>query len=283
MKHCLPLLKLSCIFLIISACAGQSMMLKKDFPQQGISLVLPSDSSYETELQKLGFSGNVATERVRPASVVIKNTSQHTIIAFGISWTKRHLKTGTLSPSSVSCSQSLGLLDGNRRHYDGPLEGTIPPGTSRLVTVAGMIQTASDLGKTILNVEEWRFEEVLIDSVVFEDGEAFGPDHLDVAKRLQARVDALQELTQEISNNLSQGGQLGAVLEGLTSVSPSQSEMSVLSPFNPGDVRGLVRQQYLEELAATAKNAGEDVARRRLRQLMYTTRPTIRRVQSGGR
>jgi hypothetical protein len=258
-------------------------MLKEDFSQQGVSLVLPNDPSYGSELQRLGFSNNPAEESVRPASVVIKNTSQRTIVAFGIRWTKRHLRTGTIAPSDVSGSQPFGLLDGNRRHYDRPLEGTIPPGTSRLVTAAGMVQTARDLGKTVVDMKEWAFEKVQLDSVVFDDGEAFGPDHLDVVKRLKARVDALHELTQEISTRLSQGEQLHAVLEELTSVAPSKSELSALSPFDPSDVTALVRQQYLDELATTAKNFGDEVARGRLLQLTYTTRPIIRWTESGGK
>ncbi len=282
MKHLLLLFRISSILWIITTCAGQSTMLKEDFPKQGVSLVLPDDASYGSELQRLGFSNN-PEESMRPASVVIKNTSRRTVIAFGISWTKRHLRTGTIAPSNVSGSQPFGLLDGNRPHYDGPLEGAIPPGTSRLVTAAGMVQTARDLGKTIVDMKEWAFEKVQLDSIVFDDGEAFGPDHLDVVKRLKARVDALHELTQEISTRLSQGEQLHAVLEELTSVAPSKSELSALSPFDPRDVTTLVRQQYLDELATTAKNFGDEVARRRLQQLMYTTRPTIRWTESGGK
>lgn len=283
MKYCPPLLKLSCIFLIVSICNGQSMMLKEDFSQQGVSLVLPGDSSYGSELEKLGFSNNPSEENIRPASVVIKNTSRRTVIAFGISWTKRHLRTGTIAPSTVSCSQPFALLDGHRPHYDRPLQGTIPPGTSRVVTVAGMVQNASDLGKTVVDTKEWAFEGVQLDSVVFEDGEAFGPDHLDVVKRLKARVDALNELTQEISARLSQGEELHALLQELKAVAPSGPELSASSPFNANDVAAAVRQQYLDELATTAKNFGDDVARGRLHQLTYTTRPRVRWSESGGK
>jgi hypothetical protein len=259
-------------------------MLKEDFSQQGVSLVLPDDPSYGSELERLGFSNNPAEASVRPASVLIKNTSHHTVIAFGISWTKRHLRTGSIAPSHVSGSQPFGLLDGNRPHYDGPMEGTIPPGTSRLVTAAGMVQTADDLGKTIgLIWKEWAFEKVQLDSIVFDNGEAFGPDHLGVVKGLKARVETLQDLTQEIFTRFSQGEQLRAVLEELSSVAPSKSEVATLSPFDPSNVPTLVRQQYLDELATTAKNFGDEVARGRLHQLMYTTRPTIRWTESVGK
>jgi hypothetical protein len=261
-------------------------MTKEDFSDRGFSIVLPNDPNYNSELKHLSFSTSVVAQRLRPFSVIVRNTSQRTIVAFGIRWTKRHIQSGSIATDDGIYVQRFGLLDGNRPHYDGPLEGIIPPGTSLLVTVAGVIQKVGD-GDTfdhpLSDLSQWAFEKVRLDSVVFDDGEAFGPDQLGAVKRLKAQVDGQQDLMQELSDRLSHGENFQDVLRGLQSADLSKAESPPQSDVDSQDVYALIRQQYLQELSMTATNFGEDVARRRLQQLKYTTKPTIRFGASGGK
>jgi len=271
---------------MISTCVGQTTMVKEDFSEHGVSIVLPDDPSYGSEVQKLGFSGTPSAERLRPFSVVVKNTSQRTIVAFGIRWTKRH-SAGNVATDDGMYMQPHGLLDGGRVHYDRPLEAVIHPVASRLITIAGMVQTIAEFKTFSLHplpdVSRWSIEKVELDSAVFDDGEAIGPDKLEVVKRLKARVDAQQDLLEEVSNRVANGELLHSVLQELQKTALSQAQPRTLTKLNPDDVYGLVRQQYLDELAATETNVGEEAASRRIQQLKYVRRPTIRQAMAGGK
>jgi hypothetical protein len=261
-------------------------MVKEDFFEHGFSIVLPDDPSYGSELQKLGLSGNPGVERLRPFSVVVKNTSQRTVVAFGIRWTKRD-PAGNVATDDGMYMQPHALLDGGRVRYDRPLEGVIQPRASRLLTVAGMVQTIAESKNLSLHplpdVSHWSIEKVELDSAVFDDGEAIGPDKLEVVKRLKARVDAQQDLLEEVSNRVANGELLHNVLQELQKTALSQTQPGTLTKLDLDDVYGLVRQQYLDELAATETNVGEEAANRRIQQLKYVRRPAIRQAMAGGK
>jgi hypothetical protein len=286
MQQRLLLLKLSCIVFVVSTCVGQSTMTKQDFSEHGFSIVLPNDPGFESELKHLGFSTSVGAQRLRPFSVIVRNTSHRMIVAFGIRWTKRHVQSGNVATSDGIYVQRFGLLDGGHPRYDGPLEGIIQPEGSRFVTVVGMIQKASELENldpSLPDLSQWVFEKVQLDSVVFDDGDAFGADQLGAVKRLEAQVDAQQDLMQELSDRLARGEHFEEVLRNLQGAESSKPDPSSQPNASPKDVYTLTRQQYLQELSVTEKNFGEDAARRRLRQLKYTTKPTIRLSASGGK
>ncbi len=283
MKHFSFLLRISCILWTITTCAGQSTVLKEDFSKHGVLLILPDDSSYESELQRLGFSSNAGEDKLPPFSVLVKNKSQRGIAAFGLRFTRRSTQ-GDIATSDVVESQPSAFLDsGHFGRYDKPPEGLVMAGATRLVSPDGIVDPTRKVGTSFKTDTPWTIIKVQLDSVVFDDGEAVGPNKLGAIEGLKARIDAQQDLMEEISARFSQGEQLHVVLEELSSAAPSKSELAALSPFDPSNVPTLVRQQYLDELATTAKNFGDEVARGRLHQLMYTTRPTIRWTEKGGK
>jgi len=274
MKYCLSLLKLSCIFLIISTCAGQSTMLKEDFSQQGVSLVLPSDSTYGSELEKFGLS---AIAGAGSFSVLVKNTSRRSVVGLGIRFTKRS-SDGHIATADVMGIRPSALLDlGQAGRYDRPPEGLIMPGTARLVTPDGIVGASRNSYTSYRTATPWTIIRVQLDSAVFDDGQAIGPDQLDMVRRLKAHVDAQQNLTEEISERVSHGELLHNVLQELQRTVSSKTETGALTQADPAQVYSSVRQQYLDELTATQAKAGDDAAARRLRQLKYATRPNIHR------
>jgi len=252
-------------------------MVKEDFSEHGFSIILSDDPAFGDELQKLGFSTNPS-----PYSVVVKNTSQRGIVAFGMRFTKR-FANGHIATSDVTETQPSALVDRGRPvRYDKPYGVLVMPGRSRLITPENGIVNPSPKATTAHTSYQpnlsWTITKVELDSAVFDDGEAVGPDQLDVVKRLKAHVDALQDLVEEISGRLAKGERLNAVLQDLTTSSNtgfSKRDVRTMTPTNLDQVYSLVRQHYLGELSATETNAGEEIATRRLRQLQYTIRPRI--------
>ena len=275
----IPFVAVLCILLMIPNCFAQSAtMVKNDFSEQGFSIVLPDDPSYESELRTLGFSSSPS-----PYSVVVKNTSQRGIVAFGMRFTKR-FANGHIATSDVTETQPSALVDRARPvRHDKLDQVLVMPGSSRLVTPENGIVDSSPKATTSSTSYRphlsWTIIKVELDSAIFDDGEAIGPDQLDVVKRLKAHIDAQQDLFEEISGRLATGEFLHAVLQDLTASSKtgfSEREVRAMTPTNLDQVYPLVRQHYLEELSATEANAGEEIAMRRLRQLGYTIRPQIR-------
>lgn len=283
MKHCLPLLKFSCIFLIISACSGQSTMLKEDFSEQGVSLVLPNDPAYKSELEKLdsSISSSAHLLALGTGTVLVKNTSRRAVVAFGIRFTKRS-PDGHIATSDVVESQPSALLDlGQPGRYDRQLGGLVMPGAARLVTPDGVVDSSRKVYTHYRTARPWTIAKAQLDSVVFDDGQAIGPDQLGVIKSLKAHIDAQQDLMEEISDGLSHGELLHDVLQRIQGIASSKTDPRALTQSDPSKIYALVRQQYLDELSATEASAGDEVALRRLRQLRYATRPNIH-SQKGG-
>jgi hypothetical protein len=122
--------------------------------------------------------------------------------------------------------------------------------------------------------------KVQLDSAVFDDGEAIGPDQLKVIKRLRAHINAQQDLIEEISDRLAIGERLRDVLRNLqrTSSRTDFSEVEIQTAMATAEVEKvypLVRLRYLAELSTTEANAGDEIAIRRLRQLKYAARPNL--------
>jgi hypothetical protein len=122
--------------------------------------------------------------------------------------------------------------------------------------------------------------QVQLDSAVFDDGGAIGPDQLNVVKRLRVHINAQQDLMEEISDRLATGRRLREVLRDLqeTSSRADFSELEIKTALATADIEKvypLVRLHYLAELSTTEAHAGDEIAIRRLQQLKYAARPNI--------
>jgi hypothetical protein len=265
--------------LLISTCLGQSHMLKEDFSQHGVLLVLSDDPTYRSELEKLGPSVVSRADVQGPGAVLVKNTSQQAVVALGVRFTKRS-PSGHFATSDVLESQPWALLDrGQPGRYDKPLAGLVLPGAARLVTPDGLVDPLAKASAHYWTALPWTIVKVQLDSVIFCDGEAIGLDQLGLINALKAHVDAQQDLMEQISARLSHGEALRNVLEQIRGELPPKTENTTLR--QTGQIYSAVRRQYVDELTATAAGAGDEAAIRRLKQLTYSSRPNIHREKGG--
>jgi hypothetical protein len=202
-------------------------------------------------------------------------------------FTKR-FANGHVATSDVASSQPSALLDlGQPNRYNRPPGGLILSGTARLVTPDGIVDPARKGGTSYQTDMPWTIIKVQLDSAVFNDGEAVGPDQLNVIKGLKAHIDAQQDLTEEISERIAKGEQLRDILHdlqqkaALSNPDLSEVEVQTMTTVSSNKTYSVIRQLYLNELSATATNVGDEIAFRRLQQLRYVARPNIHR-QSGG-
>jgi len=227
-------------------------MTKKDFAHQGFSILLPDDPHYDGELQKLGLPQNPNPEQ--PSfSVLLKNTSQRAVVAFGIRFTKR-LAQGGLRTSAYAASQPSALLDLGQREmaqremgqpdlaqpncYSRRPRGLVPPATARLVCEDGIVDPTRRSYTRYRTPMPFTIVKVQLDSAVFDDGEAIGPDQLNGVNRLGAKINAQQDLMEEISDRLSTGERLREVLRDLqeTSSRADFSEIEIKTAMATADI-----------------------------------------------
>src|SRR6478609_561780 len=67
---CAPLANVYC-----SAQERGRMMVKRDLAESGFSIILPSESSFDAELMKLGWDNSAEARELKPFSVILKNSS----------------------------------------------------------------------------------------------------------------------------------------------------------------------------------------------------------------
>ena len=248
-------------------------MTKPDLSNSGLSLLLPGDAGYAEELNKLQFSNKPGMDAARPFSLIMKNTSHKAVAAYAICW-KIKDPNGFIRTLNVMQVEPWALLDGGRRHTD---QLSIAAGTSRLVTVAGIIMNQEALRNysSPFQAPEFTVVSVELDLAVLDDGEVIGPDQVGMLPAFKATVNAKQDLMEEISSRLSQGGSLHEILVSLNNANKRAPQ--TYDPMDPVATYAATRQQYLDEMTATEQNVGEEMALRSLKYHKYDKRPNIHR------
>ncbi|MGE5322361.1 MAG: hypothetical protein ACM3SW_05845 [Actinomycetota bacterium] len=254
------------------------MINKTDLADAGFSIILPTDTAFDEELQRLGFGQNEDAQFLRPLSVILKNSSHRSIVAFALRWTISG-PDGRVTTHDQSYLQPSGLLDGTRaRRGHAEVEHQIRQDGSRFVTVGGMARTKEELhalarGRSS-DATQFSVVSVGIDVAIFDNGECVGTDELGMVSRFEARVDAEQDLMSEIHSRLTSGESLKDIL---TAIDTETDKDTGRVPITPADVYRATKRSLLNELITTRDNYGDDMALRTVQFRRYDNRPVIRK------
>jgi hypothetical protein len=248
-------------------------MAKHDLAGNGLIVFLPNEPGFAEELNKLQLDNKPGMDAAQPFSVIVKNASRKAVAAFAIRW-KIKDPNGFVRTQNVMQLEARALLDGGRRRTD---QLPIAAGTSRLVTVEGIIMNPEALRNfsSSFQAPEFTVVGVELDLAVLDDGEAIGPDQAGLLPIFKAAVDAKQDLMEEISGRLSQGGSLHEILVSLNNA--NKRAPRTYDPMDPVATYAATRQQYLDELTTTEQNFGEEIALRSLKYHKYDNRSNIHR------
>ncbi len=256
-----------------SAAPTQGLIMNKhDLTPAGFSIITSDDPAYDIELRRLGFGANLDALAVKPFSVILKNFSTRSVVAFAIKWTVSDALGNTIS-REFSYIQPSALLDGGKtKREKAPIEHQIRPGASRLVTVNGMVRSADELHDLAVDSSIGVVKNVFLDLAIFDDGEAVGSNELGLMERFAAFVNAEQDLMQEVDSRISKGEALTPILKDIRSrLAPDTGAL----PVTPAALYDHNFRIYLNELETTNKNAGEEVAKDVVTHRKYAARPTI--------
>jgi len=273
-----------CIFAVLATIAPltaqtrDGMPKKTDLVSAGFSILLPSDPAFDQELQKLGFDQGEDARLLRPLSVILKNTSHRSIVAFALRW-KLSGPDGRVTTHDQSYIQPSGLLDGARaRREHAEVEHQIPPDGSRFVTVGGMARSRDELHALAMSVSsdapQFSIAAVTIDAAIFDDGGYVGPDELGMVARFEARVDAEQDLMNEIHSRSASGEALKDILAAIDRETDKDSGRI---PTTSAEIYTTTKRSLLNELITTRDNYGDEMALRTIEYRRYESRPLIKR------
>lgn len=275
---------IACIFAVLATIAPlaaqtrDGMVKKTDLADAGFSILLPGDTAFDLELQKLGFDQTEDSQLLKPLSVILKNPSHRSIVAFALRWTLSG-PDGRVTTHDQSYIQPSGLLDGARaRREHAEVEHQIRPDGSRFVTVGGMARTKDELHALAMarssDASQFSVVAVTVDAAIFDDGEYVGPDELGMVARFEARVDAEQDLMNEIHSRLGSGVALKDVLAALDLETAKDSDRI---PTTPAEIYTATKRSLLNELVTTRDNYGDQMALRTIEYRRYENRPLIKK------
>jgi hypothetical protein len=252
--------------------AESGSMIKQDLAEYGLTLLTPVDPGYSDEVKKLGFERS-QLEAAGLFAVILINSSNRSLAALQIHWQIGD-SAGFIWNPSFGFTQPRGLLDGGMSRLDHP---SFPPHSSRLVTVEGLITRPEQVQSASSRFTQgFSLVNVRIDSAVFDDGAAVGPDQDGLVSQFKAIVDARQDLIDEINSKLKQGHSLHEVLTTM----PHDDEETVHS-LDPDELYRRSRKNLLTELVGVERDRGEQAALQSLKFHQYANRPNIHRAVTG--
>lgn len=248
------------------------MTKQNEISESGITLLLPTDSSYAKELENLGFDDSLLKERGL-CPVIFKNCSLRTVVAFRVDWEVED-STGFIWNLSCPFMQPECLRDG---HLLRSTQYLAPPGALLLFTVRGHIWKPE-----LVQNEASRFASephaivsARIDAAIFDDGAVVGPDKGGSVARFKAMVDGRQDSLEEIAFRLSLGHSLHEI------VTTIRSEKVDADPHDPEFYYHMFRQNLVSDLFAVELLYDEQVAISTVASYKYHVRPNIHRIGSG--
>jgi hypothetical protein len=264
------------LFTSLTAQTRDQMTTKNDFANIGFTIVLPSEESFEQELHKLGFDQNLDIQTLKPFSIVLKNSSNRSIVAFAIRWTISDA-SGHVTTHDQSYVDPGGLLDGVRKRREGGnIEHQIRHNSSRFLTLGGMARSPDELRglaeSRSSGAGQFSVVSATIDAAIFDNGEVIGPDKLGMVGRFKARVDAEQDLMTEIHSRLGLGETLRNILIDADKQTKPDSEKV---PITAADTYEATRRSLINELITTQLNYGDEMALRTVEYRRCAIRPVI--------
>jgi len=203
----------------------------KDFPEHGISLIVPSDPSFGHLL-----SNREAPSIQDPYSVLLKNTSTRSVAGYSLKWqcfdgsgetASRNLSNDRHLNRIVSWVFLQGEESARQKAIDAA-DNIIKPSSIWFISSEGLArrldwsgdaetrrttqQADTSEGATI---EGCASMTVIVDGVFFDNGAFIGPDTIGLFTRVKSELDARHELLRAIQNDLESGKKAEEVFKEL--------------------------------------------------------------------
>jgi hypothetical protein len=245
----------------------------RDFPEHGVSLIVPSDPSFGHLLTKLE-----STSIQDPYSVLLKNTGTRAVVGYSLKW-QCFDDRGETSDRNLSNDRNLNncitwvFLHGeesDRKEAVNLSEDLIKPHSIWLINSDGAARSIGGTGggnavafsttqlessevKTIPGCVSIR---VTVDGIFFDDGTFIGPDTNGLFNRVKNEMDARHELLQGIHNDLKSGKKADEIFKELEKI--RDGEAIRLGALPTADQRAFFRNLFAKDVLGRKEYFGVD-------------------------
>ncbi|HMH43834.1 MAG TPA: hypothetical protein VK557_10150 [Pyrinomonadaceae bacterium] len=265
----------------------------KDLRNLGISLIGSNEPSFDSLMASV--VPNEARENVealRSVSVFLTNDTDHSVIAYSVKWEMvtgdGKLKTETreyLAPNALMGRSTVDLI------------GVIQPHSTRLVSLAPLVEAAKHPGVgggagpgtrgdsalqhyvdalRARNAQDSKIT-ISLDSVLFDDGRFAGPDTRERFGKIQAIIQAKQDLLTEFEHTAESSKSLQIAFDNLTTVA-SGTKRELSSNATTEDYFGFYKQSTAREMLSLRSAFGEDEAAKRIHGVLHHEWPILRKA-----
>jgi hypothetical protein len=204
------LLGVSCASLLLLGCRGlrypQKIPVVVDSsPLAGVEIIAPGDARFDREARQIVGAKLDLVKTLSPLLMLIKNNSQHAIVAYSPEWDRERggkeipivsLRTFPMAISGPEC--------------DVRNDRAIRPGEERLEGMNSEVGIDPDDASTDAKYQAEDLARVTsvkarIDAVIFDDGTLVGPDRHNLSEKFAPNVEDHQSLYRSILASLHTG------------------------------------------------------------------------------
>jgi hypothetical protein len=252
-----------------------------DLASHGVILLPPGHPQFEAGANEaLGDKPSELAKAVKNVAVVIRNSSDKTVIGYTLKWQFKAVD-GSMTAKSISYVQSAALLDAGRAKHPPNLPGgiLIPPESKRLVSLFGSMGSDSHPGlKVDANVQQQIDKikalinqssevTVVLDSVLFEDGSSAGPNETHALDDFVKSFDGLQAFYRHAMQLVDSGTSEPDIVAWLKTQMVADPGAANQSEFN--------RHIAATELLGVRERSGMPAAVDLIRSKLYGHRPNF--------
>lgn len=261
----------------------------KDFPEHGVSLIVPSNPSFDNLQAKVPMP-----ESNDSYSVILKNTGNRSVVGYAIKWECFDAK-GEASDRDLSKDRNLShlvswvFLHGKESERIAAMNGSseiIRPHSIWLISFDGPARRldggsgATDFGATrqgegggAETLRTCSSVTVTADGIFFDDGTFIGPDTTGFFTGVKSQMDAQYEILQGVLGELKSGKEAGEIFRGLERIRDREAVQLEESP-TPEEFRSYFRNIFARDLLGKKEAWGtdktiEDVQRQLSRPWVY--------------
>ena len=204
------LLGVSCASSLLLGCRGSRdpqkiPVIADSSPLAGVEIIVPGDARFDQEASQIVGAKLDFVKTLSPLLMLIKNNSQHTIVAYSPEW---DLKRGAREIPFVALRTFPMAISGPE--CDVPHDRPIRPGEERLEGMNSEVGMNSDDASTDAKYQAVDLAGVAavkahLDAVIFDDGTLAGPDRFNLSGKFVPYVEDHQLLYRSILASLHAG------------------------------------------------------------------------------
>ncbi len=256
----------------------------KDLPDEGITILLPSDPSFESRFteQVRGESATVK-DSIRPFSIFLENKSQHTVVGYMIQWCfvgddgknncfRRAFTASRALMEGEDLSEEVEARSGKIRpnadlfvslvspEGGGPFRVRITQDEAEKVKQGGTLDNNEILRRSSLQLAQYTDLTVSIDGAFFDDGTFVGDDESGFFAQVKAEVDARRDLLNELMAESKKGDEAKEQLIKHIEIIAAARVPALTSKSLPQDYYNFYRSRNAKEFLSSRKYLGEEKA-----------------------